>query len=204
MPKKIYQFLKNYIKELKTTDAIKKNKTWSQILKSFESAVELYTEKDNSSDNNRIAIRDSLMAENLDFLIKTNSNKKFIVWIANGHMSKTNSKLLKKQTMGFQFRELNPNSSYHIAVGSIRLPERKQKDIIKAGKKTNNILSLLPSLEQNYFLDSKKIISENGELKNKVYNDIYIFNLPNNKTELLNHFDALVFIANGEEVKYQK
>lgn len=198
------EFLKNYIKELKTTETIKKNETWTQILKSFESAVKLYTLEDNSSDNNRIAIRDAQMTKNLDFIIKTNSNKKFIVWTANGHMSKSNSKLMKRQTMGFQFRELNPNSSYHIAVGSIRLPERKQKDIIKAGKKTNNILSLLPSLEKNYFIDSQKIISKNNKLKNKVYNDIYIFNLPNNKTELLNHFDALVFIANGEEVKYEK
>lgn len=144
------------------------------------------------------------MARNLDFLIKTNPNKKFIVWLANGHMSKSNSKLLKGQTMGYQFREQNPNSSYHIAFGSIRLPERKEKEIIKAGRKSNNVLSLLPSLERNYFLDAKKIISENVELTNKVFNDMYIFNLPNNKTKLLNNFDALVFIAKGEVVTYPK
>jgi erythromycin esterase len=144
------------------------------------------------------------MAENLNFLVKNNPSKKFIVWLANGHMSKSNSDLMKGQTMGYQFRKLNPNSSYHIAIGSIRLPERKEKDIIKARKKSNNILSILPSLKSNYFLDSKKIILENIELKNKIFNDMNIFNLPNNKIELLNHFDVLVFIAYGEEVKYEK
>ena len=33
---------------------------------------------------------------------------------------------------------------------------------------------------------------------------MYIFNLPTNKTALLHHFDALVFIAQGEEVSYEK
>ena len=204
LSKKEIEFLKKHTLELQNYEIIKSNKLWCQILKNFESTIELYTVKDNSSDENRIVIRDKQMAENLDFLVKSNPDKKFIVWLANGHMSKSNSKLMKGQTMGHQFRVLNPNNSYHIAIASIRLPERKEKDIIKAGKKANNILSLLPSLENNYFLDSRKIISENIELKNKVFNDMYIFNLPNNKTELLNDFDALVFIAKGEEVKYEK
>ncbi|OAD41340.1 hypothetical protein LPB303_15540 [Polaribacter atrinae] len=204
LSQKEIDYLKAYITELQKNKLIKTNKIWNQILKSIESAIELYTIKDNYSDKNRIPIRDKQMAENLNFLVKNNPNKKFIVWLANGHMSKSKSTLLNGQTMGYQFRELNPNSSYHIAFGSIRLPERKEKDIIKAGKKSNNILSLLPSLERNYFLDAKKIISKNIELRNKFFNDMYIFNLPNDKTKLLNHFDTLVFIARGEEVKYEK
>jgi len=204
LSKKEIEFLKKHTLELQNYEIIKTNRLWLQILKNFQSTIELYTVKDNNSDKNRIPIRDKQMAENLNFLVKNNPNKKFIVWLANGHMSKSNSELMKGETMGYQFRELNPNSSYHIAIASIRLPERKEKDIIKAGKSASNILSLLPSIEKNYFLDSQKIILENIELKNKVFNDMYIFNLPNNKTELLNHFDALVFIAKGEEVKYEK
>ncbi|QXP68473.1 erythromycin esterase family protein [Polaribacter sp. AHE13PA] len=204
LSQKEVDYLKKYIIELQANEIIKSNKVWNQILKSIESAIKLYTIKDNNSDKNRIPIRDKQMAENLDFLVKTNPSKKFIIWLANGHMSKSNSELMKGETMGYQFRELNPNNSYHIAFGSIRLTERTEKNITKAGKKRNNVLSLLPSLESNYFLDSKKILSKNIELKNKIFNDMYIFNLPNNKTELLNHFDALVFIAFGEEVKYEK
>jgi len=204
LSQKEVDYLKKYILELQENEVIKADKVWSQILKSIESAIKLYTVKDNKSDKNRIPIRDKQMAENLDFLIKINPSKKFIVWLANGHMSKSNSELMIGQTMGYQFRKLNPNSSYHIAFGSIRMPERKENDLIKAKKKTNNILSLLPSLENNYFLDSKKIISENINLKNKIFNDMFIFNLPNNKIELLNHFDALVFIAKEEEVTYEK
>ena len=204
LSQKEVQYLKKYITELQANEIIENDKAWNQILKSIESAIELYTVKDNNSDKNRIKIRDKQMAENLNFLVKNNPSKKFIVWLANGHMSKSKSDLMKGQIMGYQFRKLNPNSSYHIAFGSIRMPERKEKDIMNAGKKSNNILSLLPSLENNYFLDSQKLISENIELKNKVFNDMYIFNLPKNKTELLNHFDALIFIAKGEEVKYDK
>ncbi|MDX8552628.1 erythromycin esterase family protein [Tenacibaculum sp. 1B UA] len=203
LSQKQVEYLKNYISKLQVNELIKTNKLWNQILKSVESAIEIYTVKDNSSDKNRVQIRDKQMAENLDFLVKTNPNKKFIVWLANGHMSKSNSKLMNKQTMGFKFRELNPNNSYHIAFGSIKLPERKKKDIIKARKKSNNILSLLPSLKNNYFLHLRKVISKNIKLKNKVFNDMYIFNLPSNKTKLLNHFDALVFIAKGKEVTYE-
>lgn len=203
LSQKQIEYLKKYVSKLQVNELITTNKLWNQILKSVESAIELYTVKDNSSDKNRVPIRDKQMAENLDFLVKTNPNKKFIVWLANGHMSKSNSKLMNKQTMGFKFRELNPNNSYHIAFGSIKLPERKGKDILKARKKSNNILSLLPSLKNNYFLDSKKITSKNIELKNKIFNDMYIFNLPSNKTKLLNHFDALIFISKGEEVTYE-
>ena len=197
-------YLKKYTKELQTNEIIKTNEIWNQILKSVESAIELYTVEDNSSDKNRISIRDKQMAINLDFLVKTNPDKKFMVWLANAHMSKSSRAFMKGQTMGYQFRLLNPNSSYHIAFGAIRSIERNEKDIIKAHKKRNSILSLLPSVEKNYFLDASKMISNFISLRNKVFNDMFIFNLPKNKTAILHHFDALVFIAQGEEVSYEK
>lgn len=195
-------FLYDYTNQLLKNQVIKSSAQWTQILNSFKSAVALYTVKDNISDKKRIAIRDRQMAKNLDFLIKQNANKKFIIWLANGHMSKSNSKLMHGQTMGYQFRQLNPKSSYHIAVGSIKLPPRIEKDVIKASKNDKSILSLLPSLDKNYFINSKQLTKNNPEFNYKLFNDLYIFNLESNKTKLFSHFDALVFIANGEEVKY--
>ncbi|MGB5385198.1 MAG: erythromycin esterase family protein [Eudoraea sp.] len=197
-------YLEKYTLSLLSEKAVKNNKTWNQILESFKSVIKLYTIKDNNSDKKRIAIRDKQMAKNLNFLVKQNPNKKFIVWISNAHMSKSNGKLMLGQTMGHQFIQLNPNASYHIAVGSIRLPGRNEKAIIKSAKKNKSILSLLPSLKNNHFIDAKQITNKNGGLKNRIFNDMFIFNMESNKTELLNHFDALVLIAYGEEVKYYK
>ncbi len=211
LSQKEINYVRNYIVEIQSDEIIKanklwyqilENKLWYQILENFKTTIELYTVKDNISHKNGIPIRDKQMAKNLDYLVKQNVNKKFIVWLANGHMSKSNDESMEGQTMGYQFRELNPNSSYHIAVGSIRLPERNERSIIKASKNKNSILSLLPSLDSNYFVDTKTLTSENISLGNKIFDDMYIFNLQNNKINLLNHFDALVFIAKGEKVKY--
>ena len=197
------EFVNNYLSILLSNELIKKDQKWIQILESFKSSVKLYTVKDKNSDKNRIRIRDKQMAENLNFLVKSNPDKKFIVWLANGHMSKSNSELMNGQTMGYQFRELNPNSSYHIAFGSIKLPPTRTKDETeRASKKCKSILYFLPTINKNYFVDSKKIISTNKELISMKFDDLYIFNLTKRKTKLLNHFDALVFIANGEEVEY--
>ena len=202
LSQKEINYVRNYIVEIQSDEAIKANKLWYQILENFKTAIKLYTVKDNISHKNGIPIRDKQMANNLDYLVKQNVNKKFIVWLANGHMSKSNDESMEGQTMGYQFRELNPNSSYHIAVASIRLPNRNEKSIIKASKNKNSILSLLPSLDINYFVDTKTLTSENISLGNKIFDDMYIFNLKSNKINLLNHFDALVFIAKGETVTY--
>lgn len=197
------EFVNDYLSILLSNELIKKDKKWIQILESFKSSVKLYTVKDNNSDQNRIRIRDKQMAENLNFLVKNNPSKKFIVWLANAHMSKSNSELMKGQTMGYQFREQNQNSSYHIAFGSIKLPPNRTKDEIeRASRKSKSVLYFLPSIKKNYFVDSKKIISTNKELISKKFDDLYIFNLTKRKTKLLSHFDALVFIANGKEVEY--
>ncbi|MBW2962542.1 erythromycin esterase family protein [Mesonia aestuariivivens] len=197
------EYINDYLDKLLSNELIKKNQKWVQILESFKSSVKLYTVKDNNSDNNRIKIRDKQMAENLAFLVKKYPDKKFIIWLANGHMSKSNSEIMNGQTMGHQFRQLNPKTSYHIAFGSIELPPTRTKDETeRASRKNKSILHYLPSIKKNYFVDSKKIISTNKELKNKKFDDLYIFNLTKRKTKLLSHFDALVFIANGEEVEY--
>tara|TARA_R110002049_G_scaffold179236_1_gene346232 strand:- start:325 stop:1479 length:1155 start_codon:yes stop_codon:yes gene_type:complete len=198
------RFLKAYTNQLLENNTISLNVTWTQILNSLKSAIELYTVKDNYSDKKRIPIRDKQMAKNLDFLVKQNPDKKFLVWLANGHMSKSNKDWMIGQTMGHQFRELNPNTSYHIAFGSMRLPPRDEKDIQKALKSDKTILSFLPSINDNYFIDAHQIINKSEEFKYLEINDLNIFNNLSKKSKLFAHFDALVFIANGKEVKYEK
>ncbi|WP_375242286.1 erythromycin esterase family protein [Lacinutrix sp.] len=197
-------FLKTYTNQLLENNTILSNVLWTQILNSLKSAIELYTVKDNNSDKKRIPIRDKQMAKNLDFLVKDNPDKKFLVWIANGHMSKSNEDWMMGQTMGYQFRELNPNTTYHIAFGSMRLPPRDEKDIQKALKSDKTILSLLPSIENNYFIDANQIVNKKEEIKYLEINDLNIFNNLSKKSKLFAHFDALVFIANGEEVTLDK
>lgn len=196
-------FLMNYVERLLSNNSTVLNSKWRQILLSFKSAITLYTIKNGRSDKKIITIRDKQMAQNLNFLINHNSDKKFIVWLANGHMSKLKNKRMGGQTMGFQFRELNTKSSYHIAMGSMVLPPRNEKEIKKASKNKISILSLLPSISKNYFIDTREMLRENSELRNKIFDDSNIFNLASNKTELISHFDALVLIAQGEEVKYE-
>ena len=197
-------FLKTYTNQLLENNTILSNVLWTQILNSLKSAIELYTVKDNNSDKKRIPIRDKQMAKNLDFLVKDNPDKKFLVWIANGHISKSNEDWMMGQTMGYQFRELNPNTTYHIALGSMRLPPRDEKDIQKALKSDKTILSLLPSIENNYFIDANQIVNKKEEIKYLEINDLNIFNNLSKKSKLFAHFDALVFIANGEEVTFDK
>ena len=197
-------FLKTYTNQLLENNTILSNVLWTQILNSLKSAIELYTVKDNNSDKKRIPIRDKQMAKNLDFLVKENPDKKFLVWIANGHMSKSNEDWMMGQTMGYQFRELNPNTTYHIAFGSMRLPPRDEKDIQKALKSDKTILSFLPSIENNYFIDANQIVNKKEEIKYLEINDLNIFNNLSKKSKLFAHFDALVFIANGEEVTFDK
>jgi len=198
-------YLNEYVLKLLKKEDIQSDKLWKQILESFKSALEIYTIKDDKGDSKRIPIRDKQMAHNLDFIVKQNPNKKFIVWLANGHMSKCNYEYMGGMTMGHKFIELNPNTSYHIAFGSIKRNNTRENSILKAAKKSDNILYYLPSIQKNYFLDSKNLPPELVEFKNKVNKDLYIFNLYGKKTDLLNHFDALVFIGEDWiEVSYEK
>lgn len=197
-------FLNNYITTLLQNEKVKSDKQWARILESYKSAIKLFYTDRYQSVPKRNPTRDTQMAYNLDFIVKQNPDKKFIVWLANAHMSKCNYEYMKGLTMGYQFRELNPNTSYHIAFGSVKRYNRyvKEKTIIKGSKNNNNILYYLPSIHNNYFLDSKSV---SPEFRNKGYDDSSIFNLYNifskktdvSERDLLNLFDALVFI--GEE-----
>lgn len=203
LSKKDVAYLKATVRGLLENDKIASDGLWKQILESYQSALELYTIKDNNSDEKRIPIRDRQMARNLDFLVKQNPDKKFIVWLANGHMSKANHDFMKGETMGYQFRQLAPGTSYHVAFGTIRMPpEKSEKSIRKAANDRGNILSCLPSVDQNYFLDADRLVQYAPEFKDKQFSGVRMFNMQRDKADILSHFDAIVFIANGIEVSY--
>jgi len=188
-------FLISEIDSYLQNDKIKSNQLWYQIFESFKTTVQIYTI--NSSSKEGIPIRDKQMAKNLSFLINNFSNKKFIVWLANAHMAKYEYEFMKGQTMGSDFNNLNPNISYHIAISSINMPYRKEKFIEKSNKDDENLLHFLPSTNQNYFIDSKKLIIDNIEFENKEFEGM--FGLNKSKTNWFKHFDALVFIGIGEK-----
>jgi erythromycin esterase len=194
------ELLVNEVDELLKNDKVIQDKLWVQFLKSYKSDIIINSSYKSSKKG--IPIRDSQMAKNLDFLVNTMPEKKFIVWLANAHMAKYEYDFMKGQTMGGQFVKMNPDISYHIAVSSIHMPYRKEKWIEKLSKDSGNLLYLLPTTENNYFIDSKQLISENPEYSEKEFEGM--FNLEENKTNWLKHFDALVFISRGEKVKYSE
>ncbi|WP_308993401.1 erythromycin esterase family protein [Mariniflexile litorale] len=201
LPKKISEIKLNYLiehidkilKDIKTQS----NPIWYQILKSFRSSIDMFT---SANDTQGIAIRDSQMAQNLDFLVKAMPNKKFIVWLANAHMAKYEYDFMKGQTMGGQFVNMNPEISYHIAISTIYMPYRRNKWIKKISKDNENLLHFLPSTKNNYFIDSKQLITENPDFADREYEGM--FRLKKDKTNWFKHFDALVFISQGEKVKF--
>jgi erythromycin esterase len=191
-------YLISEVNRLLKNNKIINDNLWSQILENYKSAILLNTT--HKSSKKGISIRDSQMAKNLNFLVKTKPGKKFIVWLSNAHMVKYEYEFMRGQTMGGQYVKSNPNISYHIAISSIHMPYRKAKWIEKSSYDKENLLYFLPSTEKNYFVDSKQIIHENPEYAEKKY--VGMFNLEENKTNWFKHFDALVFISKGEKVKY--
>ncbi|QCE40220.1 erythromycin esterase family protein [Psychroserpens sp. NJDZ02] len=194
------EYLITEVDKLIKNETVIKDKLWSQFLKSYRS--DIIINSTHKSNKKGIPVRDSQMAKNLDFLVKSMPEKKFIVWLANAHMTKYEYDFMKGQTMGGQFVNMNPNISYHIAISSIHMPYRKEKWIEKSSKDSENLLHYLPSTEKNYFIDSKQIINKNPEYSEKIFEGM--FNLEENKTNWFKHFDALVFISKGEKVKYPK
>lgn len=191
-------YLLREVERLLKDNKVNKDKLWFQFLESYKS--DILINSTHKSNNKGIPIRDRQMAKNLDFLVKTNPDKKFIVWLANAHMAKHEYKFMKGQTMGSQFVNLNPDISYHIAVSSVFMQWRKPKWLDKMSKDENNLLHFLPSLDNNYFIDSKQLINDNPEYEDKEY--VGMFNLNKHKTNWFKHFDALVFISKGEAVAY--
>lgn len=178
-------------------EKIKNNDLWRQILESFQSALLIYTT--HYSLSKAVPIRDAQMAKNLNFIANKLSRKKIMVWLANAHMSMSDQKFMKGKTMGYQFLELYPESSYHIAVGSLNLPPRTSSQIEKNYLDSDNLIHFLPTFDENFFVDAKQIRDKYPEIADQVYDDNGIFNLNKSKTNWFQHFDALIFIANGEE-----
>ncbi|MHA3788043.1 erythromycin esterase family protein [Flavobacterium hauense] len=189
------------IDTLLKNDKVIQDKLWVSILESYKSFVMIVST--HKGKEKGTPVRDAQMAKNLDFLVKTMPEKKFIVWLHNAHMAKYEYIFVPGETMGGQFVKANPGISYNIAVSSIHLFYRKPKQIEKYGKDKENLLHFLPTTEKNYFIDSDKVIFENPEYANKEYDGM--FNLEDDnksKTNWFKHYDALVFISKGEEVTY--
>ena len=191
------EFLISELNEYLLNDKVKSNALWYQILESFKSTVQIYTI--NSDEKDGIPIRDKQMAKNLDFLVNKSRDKKYIVWVANSHMAKYEYDFMKGKTMGSQFVKMNPGISYHIAVSSIQMPYRTKRSLEKDSKNKDDLLHFLPSVDRNYFIDSKQLIYDNPNFENKEFEGL--FNLDKTKTNWFKHFDALVFIGKGERME---
>ncbi|WP_029450436.1 erythromycin esterase family protein [Cellulophaga baltica] len=191
--------LVNELSIILKNEKVIENNLWFHFLESFRSDV-IMNSTDNASQKATI-IRDKQMAQNLDFIVKTMPEKKFVVWLHNSHMIKDNYGTHSGQTMGFQFVKANPNSSYHIAFSSIHMPYRKPKWIQKSSNNNENILHFLPTTEKNYFIDSRQVIREYPEYLEKEYEGMFIVENRKIKTNWFKHYDALVFISKGEDVK---
>ena len=167
-----------------------------QLLENYKSLIALRTT--NKEIESGTPIRDSQMAKNLNFLVRSMHGKKFIVWLANDHMIKDDYGTRHGQTMGFLFEKLNPDISYHIAFSSINMPYRKPRLIKKYSEDKENLLSFLPSTDKNYFIDAKKMTVANPELKTNKYFGMFSSGDQPIKTNWFSHFDALIFITKGE------
>src|SRR5690606_34798382 len=78
-------FLNDYITTLLQNEKVKSDKQWTRILESYKSNIKLcYTDRYQSVPK-RNPTRDTEMAKNLDFIVKQNPDKKFVVWLANAH-----------------------------------------------------------------------------------------------------------------------
>jgi|GEM_PF-977729 len=196
------EYLTSEIDTLLKNEIISRNKLWFQFLESYKSYILINsTAKTNEKG---IPIRDKQMAKNLNFIINSMPEKKFIVWLHNAHMIKDNYGTKPGQTMGFQFEKSNPNISYRIVFSSIYMPFIKPKRIKKYSNDEDNLLNLLPTTKNNYFIDSREIINESPKYQEKEYEGMFVVDDKNYKTNWFKHYDALVFISKGEFVNIKK
>ncbi|UPQ79425.1 erythromycin esterase family protein [Flavobacterium azooxidireducens] len=170
------------------------NTFWTQALKSFKSLVK---QESVSRKSDAYKIRDFQMADNLNFLTTSLKNKKVIVWAANVHSSKINIPEMNYKIMGYEYLKITNRNTYHIAFSPIKMPYRKMSYIEKQHKDKFNMLYFLPNTTENYFIDSKQIIEEDINQLNILYEGM--FGMRIKKTNYFKHFDALVFIAEGEK-----
>lgn len=183
-----------------THPGVHENSFWLQAIKNLKSSSLVYRSNDVKLS---IAERDRQMAENLIFFANEYPDKKFIVWAANAHIARTDSEYMGEKTMGVEFLKANPHNSYHIAFASIKMPYRKTKKIERKRKSRKNLLHYLPDIHQDYFMDTKEIRSKYPELAGSPYYAIlWSAGKRHLKTEWLQHFDAIVFIEDGELAEY--
>ena len=179
---------------------LSEHKFWHQAIKNLKSCSITYRAKDVKLS---IAERDKQMADNLDFFSNSYPDKKFIVWAANAHIARTDSEYMGETTMGVEFLKKNSNKSYHIAFGSIKMPYRKVNRIQRKRKSKKNLLHYLPDIDNDYFMDNKEIRSKYPEIANSpFYAILWSGGKRYLKTKWLQHFDAIVFIEEGELSKY--
>jgi erythromycin esterase len=186
----------NFIDNLGENSLIKENNLWFQFLQSFKSLILQYT----SPKLEAYKIRDTQMANNLNFVAKTIAQEKIIVWAANAHISKLNQEFMDGKIMGSQFLQQSDRKTYHVAFATIKMPYRKSKFIDYQAKQSNNLLNLLPNVNSNSMIFSNLIDSQIPGIKLKKY--IGMFGMGSTAFDYFEHFDALVFIASGEKVSY--
>lgn len=187
--------LASQLELLLKNEKVNKDLFWCTAIESFKSFV---IEMTNLKVEATGAIRDNQMAKNLDFLVKTMPNKKFIVWLHNAHMTKDTYTFVSGQNMGGEFVKLNPNISYHIAFSTINTLFRNAKKIEKDSKDKDNLLHFLPNTTENYFIDAKEIVKETPDYKQKGFDGLFDLTSTKTKTNWFGHYDALVFISKGE------
>lgn len=196
LTKKEVAVLVETIENLSTNYLIAENEMWFQFLQSFKSMILQYTTPKPEAN----AIRDDQMAKNLNFLVKSLKQEKIIVWAANAHISRLKQEFMKGKTMGSQFLQQNDRQTYHIAFAPITMPYRKSQFILSQAKQPNNLLNLLPDTNKNAIIISNLIAKETPSIRSKKF--IGMFGMGNTAFNYFEHFDALVFIANGEKVSY--
>ena len=178
------------------TDNVQQNILWSKFLQSFQSLLLQYS----SPKSKGYEIRDSQMATNLNYLAKKLENQKIIVWAANAHISKMNEEFMDGKIMGAKFIEQSNRKTFHIAFAPIKMPYRKMNFIETQVKQKNNLLNLLPDITGNSIIFSSLITKKFPELKSTKF--VGMFGMGNKEFNYFKHFDALVFIGNGEKVSY--
>ncbi|WP_121965747.1 erythromycin esterase family protein [Myroides sp. N17-2] len=200
------EYLNQYISKLLTNESIIAQKEWKQILESYISAANMYYNRAHDKKYSLNIDRDIQMASNLDFIVKNNPEKKFVVWLANAHMSKINEGALK---CGNEFIKKNPNTTYHIAISSYPLFYKNEKSVQKAHSDKEHLISILPSTESNYFLDIVSLFKNTTSYTYKNYKKDMTFtpfqvSWDSKKQGIFQNFDAMIFISEAEKVSYIK
>ena len=140
------------------------------------------------------------MAKNLNYLCNSLAGQKIMVWAANAHISKMEEEFMKGKVMGAEFLKLTNRKTYHVAFAPVKMPYRKPSFILSQAKESNNLLNLLPDVEGNTMILSELIQRENPAVTDKKY--VGMFGMGNVSFDYFKHFDALVFIGNGEVAKF--